>query len=160
MNRAKNYVINAFAASDLDGNGVCNLDEFLILNRHIEAESYDEEALTLIFNDSADKLIEGESNLSFDKFAVVCVDHNLFTDEAQDAFLGIRHKREIDFKMQELQAEWHFRKRELLALFDSLKLISFDQKAKWLEIIEVLSEKLLSVESAEIKPLLIAYRIL
>jgi len=39
-------VINAFAASDLDGNGVCNLDEFLILNRHIETDLYDEEVLT------------------------------------------------------------------------------------------------------------------
>jgi hypothetical protein len=27
------------------------------------------------------------------------VDYNLFSDEAQDRFLGIRHKREIDFKM-------------------------------------------------------------
>jgi len=46
VNRAKTYVINAFAASDLDGNGVCNLDEFLILNRHIETDLYDEEVLT------------------------------------------------------------------------------------------------------------------
>jgi len=45
VNRAKTYVINAFAASDLDGNGVCNLDEFLILNRHIETDLYDEEVL-------------------------------------------------------------------------------------------------------------------
>lgn len=46
VNRAKAYVINAFAASDLDGNGVCNLDEFLILNRHIEVDLYDEDVLT------------------------------------------------------------------------------------------------------------------
>lgn len=60
VNRAKTYVINAFAASDLDGNGVCNLDEFLILNRHIEVDLYDEDVLTQIFHENADKVIEGE----------------------------------------------------------------------------------------------------
>ncbi len=36
VNRAKIYVINAFAAADLDGNGVCNLEEFILLNKNIE----------------------------------------------------------------------------------------------------------------------------
>ena len=35
VNKAKTYVINAFAACDLDGNKMCNLEEFLLLNRHI-----------------------------------------------------------------------------------------------------------------------------
>jgi hypothetical protein len=49
VNRAKTYVINAFAASDLDGNGMCNLDEFLLLNRHIEKLRYDKNFLEKIF---------------------------------------------------------------------------------------------------------------
>ena len=41
VNRAKVYVKNAFAASDLDGNGYCDIDEFLLLNRHIEVLVFD-----------------------------------------------------------------------------------------------------------------------
>ena len=41
VNRAKIYVINAFAASDLDGNNICNMDEFLLLNKNIEPDNYD-----------------------------------------------------------------------------------------------------------------------
>ncbi|KAL4436024.1 hypothetical protein ABPG74_022259 [Tetrahymena malaccensis] len=160
VNRAKTYVINAFAASDLDGNGVCNLDEFLILNRHIEVDIYDEDVLTQIFQENADRIIDSEPNLSFDKFAVVCVDYNLFSDEQQDKFLGIRHKREIDFKMQELQTEWIFRRRELKAIFEQLNLISAEQKEKWLQIIDVLNDKLQTAVQDEFKPLLIAYKIL
>ncbi|KAL4486029.1 hypothetical protein ABPG72_003963 [Tetrahymena utriculariae] len=160
VNRAKTYVINAFAASDLDGNGVCNLDEFLILNRHIEVDIYDEDILTQIFQENADRIIDNEPNLSFDKFAVVCVDYNLFSDEQQDKFLGIRHKREIDFKMQELQTEWIFRRRELKAIFEQLNLISPEQKEKWLQIIDVLNDKFQSAVQDEFKPLLIAYKIL
>lgn len=80
VNRAKKYVINAFAASDLDGNGVCNLEEFLILNKNIEFDIYEEDTLSEIFNNKADLIIEGQKNLSFDKFAEVCVDYNLFSD--------------------------------------------------------------------------------
>lgn len=97
------------AASDLDGNGLCNLEEFLILNRNIEAESYVEEILTNIFYENADSFVEEEANLTFDKFAVVCVDFNIFSDEAQDAFLAVRHKREIDLKFDELSAGWPIR---------------------------------------------------
>lgn len=82
VNRAKTYVINAFDSSDLDGNGVCNLEEFLILNRNIEADNYNEEILTNIFNDNADVITDGEPTLTFDKFAAVCVDFNLFSEEA------------------------------------------------------------------------------
>lgn len=82
MNRAKTYVINAFDSSDLDGNGLCNLEEFLILNRNIEATSYNEEILANIFNDNADNFKDGEYTLTFDKFAAVCVDFGLFSEEA------------------------------------------------------------------------------
>jgi hypothetical protein len=74
VNKTKVYVMNAFAASDLDGNGMCNLEEWLILNRHIESDRFDLEKLTNIFNDKADLDIEAEKNLSFDRFAVLCLE--------------------------------------------------------------------------------------
>lgn len=54
VNRAKTYVIHAFAASDLDGNKVCNLEEFLLLNRHIESAGYDYKAVCKMFLENAD----------------------------------------------------------------------------------------------------------
>ena len=80
INRTKKYVINAFKSSDLDGNGVCNLQEFLVLNRHIEPTYFDEEKLSKIFCEYADKVLNDEVNLSFEKFAVICCEFNLFTD--------------------------------------------------------------------------------
>jgi hypothetical protein len=75
-------VINAFAAADLDGNGMCNLEEWLLLNNHIESSSYDEERLTVLFQDNADLEIEEEKNLSFERFALLCMEHQIFTDSA------------------------------------------------------------------------------
>ena len=54
VNRAKSYVIHAFAACDLDGNKVCNLDEFLLLNRHIESSAYDYKTVSKIFLENTD----------------------------------------------------------------------------------------------------------
>lgn len=75
-------VVNAFDASDLDGNKMCNLEEFLLLNRHLEPENYDEEMLTNLFYAYSD--IEDDSeekNLSFDKFSVVSYEKQLFSNE-------------------------------------------------------------------------------
>jgi len=160
VNRAKTYVINAFDSSDLDGNGVCNLEEFLILNRNIEADNYNEEILTNIFNDNADEITDGEPTLTFDKFAAVCVDFNIFTEEAQDAFIGIRHKREIDMRFEELKIQWPIKQREYEARVNGLKYTELDVKEKWKEIIEVLHDKINSKEKQEVKPLLIAEKIL
>jgi len=40
VSRAKEYVINAFAACDLDGNGMCNFEEWHLLIRHIEPDRF------------------------------------------------------------------------------------------------------------------------
>lgn len=80
VEKTKLYVINAFAASDLDGNGMCNLDEFLILNKYIEADKYDEDKWIEIFEDSADIITEEERALSFERFSILCMEYNLFSD--------------------------------------------------------------------------------
>ena len=80
VNKAKEHVINAFAASDLDGNLMCNLDEWLLLNRHSEADKYDEQKFIKLFYDNADILTEKDKNLSFDRFTRISVENNLFSD--------------------------------------------------------------------------------
>jgi hypothetical protein len=86
VSRAKRYVRNAFAACDLvenilftsrlillivvkncfyiyiykqDGNGVCSLSEWILLNKHIEDGKIAREKLEEYFNDNADVLEDG-----------------------------------------------------------------------------------------------------
>lgn len=92
-------VVNAFDASDLDGNRMCNLDEFLLLNRHLEPEQFDEDVLTDIFNAYSDIEDEnGEKNLSFDKFSVVCYEKQLFSNDAQNIYLEIQNENDVENK--------------------------------------------------------------
>lgn len=49
--KTKTYVINAFAACDLDGNGMCNIEEWLLLNKYIEPDKYDEDKLLDVFDE-------------------------------------------------------------------------------------------------------------
>lgn len=60
ISRAKEYVINAFAACDLDGNGMCNYEEWYLLLRHIEPNRLSHEQVSEIFFTNADLLEEGE----------------------------------------------------------------------------------------------------
>lgn len=61
---------------------MCNLDEFLILNKYIEPDKYDEEKWIDVFEDNADLITEEEKNLSFDRFSILCMEYNLFSDQA------------------------------------------------------------------------------
>lgn len=69
VSRAKEYVINAFAACDLgifiininiDGNGMCNFEEWYLLLRHIEPDRLTNDEISEIFFANADLLIKGE----------------------------------------------------------------------------------------------------
>lgn len=160
VNRAKIYVINAFAACDLDGNRMCNLQEFLLLNRHIESEVYNEEKLEKIFLENADIEKDGEKNLSFDKFSVVCVEFNLFTDEAQNRYLGVTKKVQIEIKMGEITEKWSEKKQEIEKRFENLTILSEDEINNWNQIIQVLDERITGKIEADFKPTLIAYMIL
>lgn len=68
VSRAKEYVINAFAACDLgiikinylDGNGMCNFEEWYLLLRHIEPDRLSNDEISEIFFANADLLIKGE----------------------------------------------------------------------------------------------------
>lgn len=160
VNRAKTYVINAFAACDLDGNKMCNLQEFLLLNRHIEKDIYDEEKVERIFLDNADIEKDGEKNLSFDKFSVVCVEFNLFSDEAQDRYLQVKKKSQIEVKMQEVCEKWEEKRAEIQKRFEELDILSEEEIENWKEIIRVLDMRITGKTQAEVKPTLIAYTIL
>ena len=61
---------------------MCNIDEWLLLNRHIEGEKYDEDKLVDAFEENADLLVEEEKNLSFETFSILCMSLELFSDAA------------------------------------------------------------------------------
>lgn len=59
---------------------MCNIDEWLLLNRHIEGEKYDEDKLVDAFEENADLIVEEEKNLSFETFSILCMSLELFSD--------------------------------------------------------------------------------
>ena len=164
MNRTKQFVVNAFKAADLDGNKYCSLKEFSIIYRNIESEKYDFDFVEQLFAEHADVKVEGEINLSFDKFTVVCVEYGLFSDEQQDHFLGISGSSNgLREKLDKLLMEWPLIHAELSTSLESMKKIEEEDKKYWLEILGILHERLSDAENldaGDIKPILIAYEIL
>jgi hypothetical protein len=154
-------VINAFDASDLDGNKMCNLDEFLLLNRHLEPDNYDEEALTTLFMAFADvEDNDGELNLSFDKFSVVSYENQLFSNEVQNIYLEIKTEAEVDSKYIQLQAEWPEKLITIKELIELTTNLTIEEEKKWLEISQQLDTSIRSNEVMNKKALLIGAKIL
>ncbi|CAD8126163.1 unnamed protein product [Paramecium sonneborni] len=165
VSRAKEYVINAFAACDLDGNGMCNFEEWFLLLRHIEPDRLTSEQISEIFFANADLLVKGEQNFSFEKFAVVCVEFGLFSEEAQNQFLQIKgQKTEIMSQFQKLQDSWLTIRSTIEQRFDQIVLLDADRLDQWRQIIDTLQKKIQEVSShiqqsgieKKVKPLLIA----
>ena len=63
-------------------------------------------------------------------------------------------------RFEELKIQWPIKQREYEARVNGLKYTELDVKEKWKEIIEVLHDKINSKEKQEVKPLLIAEKIL
>lgn len=164
VNRAKQYVINAFNACDLDGNRKCNFHEWCMLNRHIEPTKFDDDQLESVFEDSADIVDNGEKNLSFDRFAVLSLEHELFSDEAQDRYLNISHPAQLRELYEKTLANWTMQgtKERIRGRFAALRNIDQHEIDEWLNNIDVLDTKLTSTpfSIAHSKPLLIAFFIL
>ncbi|CAD8105161.1 unnamed protein product [Paramecium primaurelia] len=165
VSRAKEYVINAFAACDLDGNGMCNFEEWFLLLRHIEPDRLSSEQISEIFFANADLLVKGEQNFSFEKFAVVCVEFGLFSEEAQNQFLQIKgQKTEIMSQFQKLLDSWPTIRGVIEQRFDQIVLLDADRLDQWRQIIDTLQKKIQELSShlqqsgieKKVKPLLIA----
>ena len=104
VNRAKQYVIDAFRSCDLDGDGTCSVSEFVLLNRYIEHDKFVLNKCIEEFFEFADLDIEGEKNMSFDKFAVVSVEKGFFSERKQNMFIGVVKSEDIPAKFETLQS--------------------------------------------------------
>ena len=158
VSRTKNYVVNAFKAADLDGNHMCDLNEFILLYRHIEKETFEEENVEKIFEEAADLVEDEEKKMSFDKFAVVCVDFSLFSDRQQNNFLKINENDEIPGLYNDLKNIWPEKKEIIVKKLDNLKNnIEESEFQNWNNIIQVLESRILKEGlNVEQKPILIA----
>ena len=88
LSKTKLYVRHAFMACDLDGDNMCNLNEIKLLCKHLEPGVISVEDITKVFHDEADLENSSGPAISFDKFAIICANYNLFTDAAMNKYLG------------------------------------------------------------------------
>lgn len=135
------------------------------MNRHIEPEKFEEEKFEKIFEESADLEVDGQKNLSFNKFSVVCVEHMLFSDEAQDKYLGIEDPSKAEEQMstmiKNIRLNWIVKRYDIELRFNKLTIITAEEKENWMKIISVLNERITATDINHIlKPTLIAYNIL
>jgi len=160
VNRNKQYVLDAFKACDLDGNNTCTVNEFLLLNRYIEPKTYDLHTCVKWFFDSADIILGKEQAMSFDRFAVVSTNMNLFSEKAQHEFLSITELDQLHAMFKSLREDWPKKKLALLAQLKSFCSITEEEMSNWKSVIDGLDQKILSFPSSykELKPLLIAYK--
>ena len=98
--------------------------------------------------------------MSFDKFSIVCVEYNLFSDEQQNKYINIKNKSDIDHLWREMKKIWPARKLIILERFLGLKIITKEEIDKWVENVEVLDSKIYDEKIKDYKPFLIAYNIL
>jgi len=161
-NRTKGFVVNAFRAADLDGDRLCNLQEFFLLYRYIEAEKYDKEFCEHLFKSYSDGGSGKEITMSFDKFTVLCVEYQLFSDQQQDKFLIITSKEEVEKQYQDLRSNWWDKTLDLRKSLKMLEKCPQVEKDYWLRILDCIEERI-NRENQEgnlNKPILIAFKIL
>ena len=161
--RTKQFVVNAFKAADLDGNKYCSLKEFIMIYRNIERDKFDSGFAENLFYEHADIKVEGEINLSFDKFTVVCVEYGLFSDVQQDRFLDITNAGQVEEKMQSIKNGWPTYHLDIDTKLSKAIKASEEEKEYWISILKILNERITDfqkIDVADYKPLIIAYKIL
>ncbi len=104
--KTKKYVKFAFAACDLDANGICDAKEFHTMFKYIEPGTFSEKEVDMIFDQEADLINDGEKCLSFDKFAMICADYNIFSRAKQDRYLNITSEKALNKLWDQVAYEW------------------------------------------------------
>lgn len=158
VNGNKQYVIDAFKACDLDGNNACSVNEFLLLNRYLEPKNFELSACIKRFFDNADTITDKEQNMSFNKFAVVCTNFNLFSDKSQKDFLAVKDKNDLEMLFYRLQKGWDLKYSNLCRNLESFESLMPEETKSWRTILDLLNERMGMDTAVEIKPTLIALR--
>eukprot|EP01017_Pseudomicrothorax_dubius_P020836 TRINITY_DN22610_c0_g1_i1.p1 TRINITY_DN22610_c0_g1~~TRINITY_DN22610_c0_g1_i1.p1 ORF type:complete len:350 (-),score=98.23 TRINITY_DN22610_c0_g1_i1:15-1022(-) len=160
VNKTKAFVGNAFAAADLDANGMITLHEFLLLFRHIESENFDKEQAVGLFQRYCDVFHEDEMNLSFDKFSFLCVENHLFSDQQQDLFLQLSKKEDVKALGQTTAERWEVTKTDFEIRLRQITILDRKELQNWTKILEVLDSRIHKLHEMDPKPILIAVKIM
>lgn len=140
---------------------MCNISEFVILYRHIESHKFDEEAVIKLFEESADLVTDTEKNMSFDKFVAICVDFNLFSDERQNSFLGIKDASEIEINFHNMKLNWESMKSSIERKLNDMKIyLDNEEFENWETILSTLDKRVGNEDKSEPKPILIAFKVM
>lgn len=84
------------------------------MNRNIEPSRNSVSYLTDLFHKYSDLTSsDGQKNLSFDKFAVLCVELNIFSDESQNNFLECVDEDEVNLLFLDVKDDWPETKKEI-----------------------------------------------
>lgn len=164
ITRTKQFVKNAFKAADLDGNGLCSKDEFQMLWKYINPESYDEEKASKIFDDRADDYQnDNEPAMKMERFSVVAAENRLFQEQKQFQFIGVKNKKQLIDIYKKLEGSWAEKKDSLRQLFKNLKLTgkySEDIIEGWIEVIDEIDKEIVLGNERNNPTLLISLKIL
>ncbi|CAD8128062.1 unnamed protein product [Paramecium sonneborni] len=159
--RTKLFVIHAFQAADLDGNKKINHNEFLTLFRHIESDKFNFQDALDLFDEQADIIHQGEKNLSFNRFTSVCVNQQIFTENALNDFIG--KEANIEQIFDNVVKTWSQYKSEVQGLLTQLQpFVTQEIYQEWVNILFTLEKRILhqKTDYQNVRPILIAHKIL
>ena len=142
--KTKKYVKFAFAACDLDGNGICDIREFHTMFKYIEPKTFTIEEINSIFQKEADLFDEGEHCMSFDKFAMLCADYNIFSSAKQDLYLDITSEIDLNKLWNKIAYDWleqHDKIKERLIF--CRRYLKEEEYERWVEALKVLNDRML-----------------
>lgn len=158
IGNTKQFVLNAFRACDLDMNGYCSEDEFLLLWKHLNGDTFDRDRATKKFLDRADKESEGEMLMSFDRFCVVAAELGLFSEDRQLKFLQLSSKSKLLSAYRSLRSKWPAYREEI-----HRRILTLPEEAKvldWESVLEQIGERMWKCSEREVPGLLISCRML
>lgn len=157
INRTKQHVVDAFDSCDLDGNKTCSVNEWVLLYRYLEPDSFELSSCIKMFFENANKYIKGEHCMNFDKFAVVCTDKGLFSEEKQNMFINAANGASIENACEAVRLSWTIRYSELRSKLASIHNLTEDEVDKWQHNLDVLNHQFIDRSSLSIKSTTIAY---
>lgn len=148
-NRVKQFVIDAYQAMDIDGEKACDLRKFKLLFKYLESDKYDEEYANDVFEDYAEANAKGVLLLSYDKFAALCVDLNLFSEYQQDKYLMITKKEQIAERFFEIRKESAELRHQMETNLNNVKDMDEKERKVWEKNIEYVWKRVLNVSVSE-----------
>lgn len=159
IDSTKQSVVNAFVACDLDGNMFVSINEFVMLWRYLNTDTFDREKAERIFDSKSDKQLDDETAMTFDRFCSVAAEMCLFTEDRQCVFLGIEDKKECKEKFKNFKKNWTKIKEGFELAINEIggqDAVEID----WEYIIDSLDDRMLKCDEKEMPGLLISARML